>query len=156
MVRLVTLFLASVIAMNAAQAADKPAFQPGQMWTVKDSDIRVVVGRVETFVKDKTAVSISVFNVPCPPQAGCKTTVVAHAPFDANALADSVDKLVSTDAQTAPQFEGGYANWKHANGGVFTVPVSKNCRTCSSRQPAPRKSQTNSCTARNWRWPRRP
>jgi len=125
MLRLAANFIASAMIMTAAQAADKPAFQPGQMWTVKDSDIRIVIGRIEPFVKDKTAVSISVFNVPCPPQAGCKTTVVAHAPFDANTLADSVDKLVSTDAQTAPQFEGGYANWKQANGGVFTVPVSK-------------------------------
>jgi len=123
--RLAALFFASVVVATAAQAADKPAFQPGQMWTVKDSDIRIVIGRIEPFVKDKTAVSISVFNVPCPPQAGCKTTVVAHAPFDASTLADSVDKLVSTDAQTAPQFEGGYANWKQANGGVFTVPVNK-------------------------------
>ena len=38
---------------------------------------------------------------------------------------DSVDKLVSNGEQTAPQFEQGYANWKQANGGVFTVPVSK-------------------------------
>ncbi len=51
--------------------------------------------------------------------------MVAHAPFDADALADSVDKLVSNGEQTAPQFEQGYANWKQANGGVFTVPVSK-------------------------------
>jgi len=125
MLKLAAISIASVMIMSAAQAADKPAFQPGQMWTVKNSDIRIVIGRVEPFVKDKTAVSISVFNVPCPPQAGCKTTVVAHAPFDATTLADSVDRLVATDAQTAPQFEGGYANWKQANGGVFTVPVSK-------------------------------
>src|SRR5437868_8087940 len=125
MVRLAAILFASVIVAATARAADKPVFQPGQMWTVKDSDIRIVIGRIEPFVKDKTAISISVFNVPCPPQAGCKTTVVAHAPFDANTLADSVDKLVSTDAQTAPQFEGGYANWRQANGGVFTVPVSK-------------------------------
>src|SRR3569832_1018292 len=123
MLRLAANFIASAMSMTAAQAADKPAFQPGQMWTVKDSDIRIVIGRIEPFVKDKTAVSISVFNVPCPPQAGCKTTVVAHAPFDANTLADSVDKLVSTAAQPAPQFEGGYANWMLVFGGVFSVSV---------------------------------
>lgn len=114
MFKLAAILFATLIATTAAQAADKPLFQPGQMWTVKDSDIRIVVGRVEPFVKDKVAVSISVFNVPCPPQAGCKTTV-AHAPFDADTLAASVDKLLSTDAQTAPQFD---ANWKQANGGV--------------------------------------
>ena len=51
--------------------------------------------------------------------------MVAHAPFDAEVLANSVDKLVGTSSQTAPQFDQGYANWKQANGGVFTVPVSK-------------------------------
>jgi hypothetical protein len=114
-----------MVVLTAAQAADTTAFQPGQMWTVKNSDIRIVVGRIEPFVKSKTAVSISVFNVPCPPEAGCKTTVVAHAPFDAEVLANSVDELVGTSAQTAPQFDQGYANWKQAHGGVFTVPVSK-------------------------------
>src|SRR6185312_9009456 len=125
MLRLAAILFASVVIVAAAQAADIAAFQPGQRWTVKNSDIRIVVGRVEPFVKGKTAVSISVLNVPCPPEAGCKATVVAHAPFDAEVLADSVDKLVSTNAQTAPQFDQGYANWKQANGGVFTVPVSK-------------------------------
>ncbi len=125
MLRLAAILFASVVIVAAAQAADIAAFQPGQMWTVKNSDIRIVVGRVEPFVKGKTAVSISVLNVPCPPEAGCKTSVVAHAPFDAEVLADSVDKLVSTNAQTAPQFDQGYANWKQAHGGVFTVPVSK-------------------------------
>jgi hypothetical protein len=125
MFRLAAILFASFFIVATAQAADMTAFQPGQMWTVKNSDIRIVVGRVEPFVKGKTAVSISVLNVPCPPEAGCKTTVVAHAPFDAEVLADSVDELVSTSAQTAPQFDQGYANWKQAHGGVFTVPVSK-------------------------------
>jgi hypothetical protein len=125
MSRLAAILFASAIALSAAQAADKPAFQAGQMWTVKGSDIRIVVGRVEPFAKDKTAVSITVLSVPCPAQAGCKTTVVAHAPFDADTLAGSVDRLVATDASTAPQFEQGYANWKQAHGGVFTVPVSQ-------------------------------
>jgi hypothetical protein len=111
---------------NAAMAGeDVPVFKVGQMWTIKSSDMDIVVGRVEPFGSEKTAVSISVLNVPCPPEAGCKTTVVGHAPFDSNALASSVDKLVSTDAKTAPQFEDGYANWKSAKGGVFTVPVSQ-------------------------------
>lgn len=125
MLKLAAIFFAFVATIAAAQAADTAVFQPGQMWTVKNSDIRIVVGRVEPFAKGKTAVSISVLNVPCPPEAGCKTTIVAHAPFDAEVLAGSVDKLVSTSAQTAPQFDQGYANWKQANGGVFTVPVSK-------------------------------
>jgi len=123
-----SIFIALFCALLAAlpvRAADAVAFQVGQMWSVKDSGIRIVVGRVEPFGNGMTAVSISVFDVPCPPAAGCTTTTLAHAPFDSGALAASVDRLLGTDAQTAPQFEQGYEQWKQAKGGVFTVPVSK-------------------------------
>ena len=89
MFKLRTFLFAAIIAATTAYAADKTDFQPGQLWSVKNSDIRVVVGRVEPFSKDKTAVSVSILNVPCPEQAGCKTTVIAHAPFDADTLRES-------------------------------------------------------------------
>jgi hypothetical protein len=122
--QLAVVLLLCVAANTAATAWDAPVFKVGQMWAIKNSDIEIVVGRVEQFGSGKTAVSVSVFNVPCPPEAGCKTTVVGHAPFDSDALAGSIDKLLSTDAKPAPQFEEGYTNWKAAKGGVFTVPVS--------------------------------
>ena len=57
----------------------------------KDSDIKVVIGRIEPFGKDKTAIHVSVFGVPCPPKiTGCEIATVAHAPFDLDAFADSV------------------------------------------------------------------
>ena len=116
----VAMMLAAHGVANAA-----PSFQPGQMWTVKDSGIRIVVGRIDPFTDGKIAVSVSVFDVPCPPSMGCATTVVAHAPFDGETLAKSVDRLIGTDAKTAPEFEHGYANWQQARGGIFTVPVSQ-------------------------------
>ena len=102
-----------------------PTFSPGQMWSIKDSTIRIVIGRVESFPGGKTAVSISVFDVPCPSGSGCTKTTVAHAPFDREILATSVDRLVGTDQPTAPSFENGYDNWKTAHGGIFTIPVKK-------------------------------
>ncbi|HJW40317.1 MAG TPA: hypothetical protein VJ476_03705 [Rhizomicrobium sp.] len=126
--RFIAMFAAIVVAVfmaAPASAADTTTFEAGQMWTVKGSDMRIVVGRVEPFGGGKSAVSVSVLDVPCPPTAGCTTTTVAHAPFDSDVLAASVDKLVATGVQPAPQFDQGYANWKQAKGGVFTVPVSK-------------------------------
>lgn len=118
--------LIAVMMLTAhSAAAGAPSFQPGQMWTVKNSGIRIVIGRTDPFADGKTAVSVSVFYVPCPPKMGCTTTVVAHAPFDSEALAKSVDRLIATDAKTALDFERGYANWQQAHGGIFTVPVSQ-------------------------------
>ena len=108
-----------------ASAADMLAFQVGQKWSIKDSPIRIVIGRIDPFPGGKTAISISVFNVPCPPEAGCTAITMGHTPFDSEALAKSVDKLIGEHEATAPEFEAGYANWQQAKGGIFTIPVSQ-------------------------------
>ncbi len=125
MVRLIATVLAGMLALAAAEAADAPNFQVGQKWTIKDSSVTIVIGRIEPFGDGLTAISVSVFDVPCPPALGCTTTAVQHAPFDSATLAASVDKLIDTHAPLAPGFEGGYATWKQAKGGVFIVPVSQ-------------------------------
>ncbi len=102
-----------------------PKFQVGQKWSIKDSPIQIVIGRIDPFPGGKTAVSVSVFNVPCPPGAGCAAITMAHAPFDSEVLAKSVDQLIGDHQATAPEFEAGYANWQQAKGGIFTIPVSQ-------------------------------
>ena len=119
---LVVLLMA--LSFSTAQATDI-SFAISQKWTVKDSGITIVIGRINPFPGGKTAISVSLFDVPCPPWAGCTTMTVARAPFYGDALAKSVDKLVTTGAQTAPQFQQGYENWTQAKGGVLTVPVSR-------------------------------
>jgi hypothetical protein len=44
-------------------------------------------------------------------------------PFDNDALAASVDQLLENNVFAAAGFDEGYAQWKAANGGVFTVSV---------------------------------
>ena len=100
-------------------------FAVGQKWTVKNSGMTIVIGRIDPFPGGETAVYVSVFGVPCPPNMGRTTTDMGHAPFDGDALAKSVDKLTATNAHVADQFEAGYANWQQAKGGIFTVPVSE-------------------------------
>lgn len=141
MLKIIATIFATLATVAVAHAADGPDFKVGQMWTVKNSDIKIVIGRIEPFPGDRTVISISAFDIPCPPGFGCTTTVLAHAPFDSKTLAASVDKLVSTDAQLAPQFEEGYQTWKAAHAGAFTVPVSElpdmAFRTIQQGKPAP-------------------
>jgi hypothetical protein len=125
MPKFLALAFAFVCILAGPVLAQEPAFAVGQKWTIKDSGITIVIGAIEPFAAGKTAISISVFGVPCPPAMGCATTNVAHAPFDSEALARSVDKFVETNAALAPAFQEGYANWKNAKGGIFTVPVSQ-------------------------------
>jgi len=123
-ISLVVVLNGSAMAADA-QSSNTPAFAVGQKWTVKNSGMTIVVGRIDPFAGGKTAISISVFDVPCPPGTGCTTTTIGHAPFDRDALAKSVDKLIGTSVPTADQFENGYTNWQQAKGGIFTVPVSE-------------------------------
>jgi hypothetical protein len=116
--------LLSLFAMAPAHAADVSVFKVGQRWTVKDSDMKVVIGRIEPFGKDKTAIHVSVFGVPCPPKMGCETANVAHAPFDLDAFAQSVDQMIDEDEEPDPGFDSGYAQWQQDKGGLFTIPVS--------------------------------
>ena len=123
MTKLIATLFAAFFALASASAA--PDFAVGQKWSIKDSGMTIVIGRIEPFDGGHTAVSVSVFGLPCPPDSGCTTTTISHVPIDSAALADSVDKLLATGAATDEQFEAGYANWKSANGGIFTVPVSQ-------------------------------
>jgi hypothetical protein len=50
--------------------------------------------------------------------------MLAHMPFDAEALRASVDKVVGSRSPPA-EFEAGYEQWRSAKGGVFTISVPK-------------------------------
>lgn len=99
-------------------------FEVGQEWSVKDSDMLVIVGRVEPW-NPGTLVGITLLNVPCPEGAPCKTTNVGYLPMDSAALSKSVDKLVASNVALTPHFEEGYAGWKEAQGGVFKFTVQE-------------------------------
>lgn len=100
------------------------SFEVGQEWSIKNSDMLVIVGRVEPGEKG-TLVGISLLNVPCPQDAPCKTTNVGFLPFDSAALSKSVDKLVANDVAINSHFEQGYDGWKQAQGPVFSVTVQE-------------------------------
>lgn len=106
-----TLFFALALAPAQSSAAGQPEFAPGQEWTVRNSPIHVVIGRVEKHTDgrggDRTIVHVSLFHIPCSPDFGCQAIDAGHMPFVADALAQSVDTLVGTSAETSALFEDG-------------------------------------------------
>ena len=122
--RVVALLALVVLWAGGAPAADPRDFAPGQLWSVKGSALRVIVGRVEP-VRDRTVVHVSVTGIsgfPALPGVG-EFDAVSHMPFDAGALAASVDRLLASEATPLRDFEIGYAEWKSAAGGVYGLSV---------------------------------
>jgi hypothetical protein len=122
--------LALGVAAHAQDAAaPKPDFQAGQQWSIKSptpTTAKVVIGRVEPW-NGKTAVHVSLIDVPIPsgaPGAG-GITQVGHMPFEASALAASVDRLLARNAPPNMAFEEGYRHWQSAKGGIYTITVSQ-------------------------------
>ncbi|MGZ5947735.1 MAG: hypothetical protein ACXWKV_14285 [Caulobacteraceae bacterium] len=83
----------------------------------------MIIDRIEDF-NGRTAVHVSVIDVPVPPGLAIRqpTMAIGHLPFDATALRASVDQMVGSRAPPA-EFEAGYQQWKAAKGGVFTISV---------------------------------
>jgi hypothetical protein len=107
----------------------KPDFAPGQEWSIKSaspSTVKVIIGKIETF-GDKTCISISIVDIPSPsgPAGAGGVAQVGHAPFEASTLADSVDRLLAVDVPPAADFASGYAQWREARGGMFTISVEQ-------------------------------
>ena len=122
--RVVALLALVVLWAGGAAAADPRDFAPGQLWSVKGSALKVIVGRVEP-LGERSVVHVSVTGIsgfPALPNVGV-FDAVSHMPFDAATLADSVDRLLASDATPLRDFEIGYAEWKSAAGGVFTLTV---------------------------------
>jgi hypothetical protein len=124
-------FIALLIVTTASAPGDavQRQFQVGQKWTIKNSpaaETHIVIGRIEPW-HDRTVIHVSIFKIPVPADVklGRETIEVAHSPFDQQALVESVDRLVASNAAISPEFEGGYAQWKSASGGIYTITVAQ-------------------------------
>ena len=123
---LATILVIITSALALPALAETP-FAAGQIWTLKGNDYptaQVLIDRLEIF-DGKPIAHITIFHVPVTNDAGEVTgeTVVGHMPFTEEALRRSVGALVQADSPIFDQFEAGYADWKAANGGVFTITV---------------------------------
>lgn len=102
-------------------------FAVGQVWALKGGDYptaQVLIDKLEMF-DGKPIAHITILHIPVTNEPGGATqeTVVGHMPFTEEALRLSVGALIQTDSPVYAEFEAGYANWKAANGGVFTISV---------------------------------
>ena len=118
------ILLAAPLALLVPTAwADTPAFQVGQIWSLKAPEYphaRVRVGRVEG-----STIHISLWGIPSPfPSADENSFVASHLPVSAPALAQSVEQLVQDTPPDNLGFEDGYQTWRReANGAAFTITV---------------------------------
>jgi hypothetical protein len=116
----------SVAFMSSAVGHD---FEVGQVWSYKtrvgEENSTLLIDRVEVLPKVGEVFHISVASVAVknPHAPSGKTTDLPHFPVSRKTLDDSVIAVVG-HAQPNPAFEEGYAEWKRANGGVFTISVS--------------------------------
>ena len=128
---LLSLFSASC--SKKPQRGDVPSelhktFQVGQVWEWKappefpDAQLKIV--RIEEDRRGGVIVHVSLAGV----SYGDGNTTVAHLPFAAAAVEESVTELVRAP-QEFPDFQEGYGVWKSAyeagEAGVFTIPVAE-------------------------------
>jgi hypothetical protein len=102
--------------------SQQPDLAVGQAWSVKSAettDMKVIIGCIDPGPKGRTIVSVSIVDIP----PGDGPTTVGHAPFDAQALIGSLDRVVATGVAPDHNFQAGYDTWKSANGGFFTIGV---------------------------------
>jgi hypothetical protein len=94
---------------------------PGQVWTTfSDPPLRVLIGRIEQ-LGDRPVVSVMLLGSPAPEGFETRTLDIHHAPFDAPALIAELEDLEAEGVEIPASFEEGYAEWKGAGGGVWTI-----------------------------------
>ena len=129
----------SIACLMASPALAETPFAVGQVWTVAGTDFpeaRIVVDKLEMW-SDKPIVHVSITQVAVPGAPGQppRFTIVQHMPFTQDALRASVGTLVQAEGQPFAGFEGGYAEWQSARGGVFTVTVGQALKIALGMMP---------------------
>ncbi len=99
-------------------------FRPGQVWAFKtpadQPDAQLTILLVESRVPIGTIVHVGISGLTLP-NGG---STIQHMPFTELAVDQSVTTLLEPSGPV-PDFAEGYAEWKQANGGVFTVTVAE-------------------------------
>lgn len=127
LVALIALLIASLGA-DARLSAQPPApkYAQGQVWEYKtrpqDAGSLLKIQRIETDGK-QPVYHISVIGVHFT-QAGFDGKL-PHLPVSKETLDASVTRLSPTTPDFPTNFEDGIAEWRKANGGIFTLPVAQ-------------------------------
>ena len=106
----------------AAPARATPDLAVGQEWSIKgEPGAKAIIGWIETRPDGKTAVSVSLIDIP----TDHGSIMIGHAPFEKSALAASLDKLIATGVRPAAEFQKGFNAWKSSAGQLFTITVAE-------------------------------
>jgi hypothetical protein len=124
---LLAMLATAVVALRPdAAEAQRAAFTPGQVWSIKAASpsLKVVIARVEPF-GDKVAVHLSIVGalVPEGVQGAGNPIRINHMPFEEAALAASVDRLLATGQPVEASVDEGIAVWRKDQGGIWTLGV---------------------------------
>ncbi len=113
---------------GAAGARADSRFQAGQKWAYQtrhgEEGSTLIVLKVEQQPKLGQIVHIAIQGLKLRTTPGVVQTEIPHAPISAKALDGSVTRLLA-DKVAIPDFADGYAQWKAAHGGVFTIGVAR-------------------------------
>ncbi|WP_395645497.1 hypothetical protein [Terricaulis sp.] len=131
--------LSALLAAGVTPAwAQAPEFAVGQVWSVRNlSGGLATIGRIEPYARG-TAIHISLTaDTPLQLQGQLGPTMqISHLPVASEAFARSVETLQQTGGTPDPHFEDGYAQWRAAQGGVWTVDIAEIYASVTSLTPA--------------------
>jgi hypothetical protein len=121
------LVVVGLLTMGASSAHE---YATGQVWTYHtrpgEQSSRLQINKVEQDPKLGTIFHISVFGIRVlnPRTQSVFTNELPHLPVSKETLDKSVVSL-SSDPARPVDYESGYAAWKQAHGGVYTISVAE-------------------------------
>jgi hypothetical protein len=124
-----TLALLCLVVGLTATASPRPDYAPGQVWEYKtrtgEEGSLVKIQRIESYPaassKDQVY-HVSVIGVRF--QGAQLSGKIGHLPVSGETLDASVTRLSESKAEF-PDPSEGIAQWRSANGGVFTIPLGQ-------------------------------
>lgn len=117
-----------VLFAAAALAQQSRRLAVGQMWSIRariPTNAKLVIGQIEV-VSGKGIVHVSLVDIPYSLENEIRVANVDHVPFTEQAVAASVDRLLSSNAKAGPGFAQSYAEWHRMQGATaFDIGVSE-------------------------------
>ena len=121
-------FLALVAAFPAL--AQERAYEEGQVWSYEAENVgddgALIIQRIER--AEDTPFDFDIYHVSMfvdVPLGDMEQLVVGHLPVSRETLDSAVREPSERDMSEFADWEAGYREWKNAEGGVFTIPMTE-------------------------------
>ncbi len=121
--------MAALLAVFGQVPEREPAYAAGQVWEYRtrpgDEGSVLKIRKIETYPglgASERVYHISIIGVALGPAASAG--VIQHVPVSKRTLDESVVRQVRRDADFG-DVDQGIAEWRQAEGGVFTIPVAE-------------------------------